>query len=300
MQINITKLSWKLLFRYCLVSVVIIVLGVLFCILVALLCAYFIYRVFFAHVPHWQQDDFYIESIPGLRYGPPDKDGEDTLIHFSISPDRYLGWTKVMEEATRGTVCRNKTLSRILPNVTAYLKPSNNSVECDFEKPPKPGKVCIQDISKWFPCVKENYFGYHKATPCVFLRFNKIANWTPQFYSNVTELPPDMPETLKLVISRQYKIYRSLMKTIWVSCSGETPMDVEHIGPVHYIPWQGFPGYFFPYNNTPNYLSPMVAVSFERPMVGVAISVECRLWAPNIEYDQEKGVGFVKFQLMID
>jgi sodium/potassium-transporting ATPase subunit beta len=55
------------------------------------------------------------------------------------------------------------------------------------------------------------------------------------------------------------------MKTIWLSCEGETAADVENVGPIQYLPRPGFPGYYFPYNNTENYMSPIVAVRFERP-----------------------------------
>jgi hypothetical protein len=37
-----------------------------------------------------------------------------------------------------------------------------------------------------------------------------------------------------------------------------------------------------------------------RMTVGVLINIECRVWAPNIEYDREKGKGFVHFELLID
>jgi sodium/potassium-transporting ATPase subunit beta len=55
------------------------------------------------------------------------------------------------------------------------------------------------------------------------------------------------------------------MKTVWLSCEGETPADVENVGPIQYFPQPGFPGYYFPYNKTENYVSPMVAIYFERP-----------------------------------
>lgn len=53
-------------------------------------------------------------------------------------------------------------------------------------------------------------------------------------------------------------------KQIWISCQGEHPVDREILGPVSYIKY-GFPGYFYPYINTPGYLSPLVAVKFDRP-----------------------------------
>lgn len=53
-------------------------------------------------------------------------------------------------------------------------------------------------------------------------------------------------------------------KQIWVSCKGETPFDNEAIGPIQY-PQRGFPSYFYPFRNTVDYLSPLVAIRFERP-----------------------------------
>lgn len=51
-----------------------------------------------------------------------------------------------------------------------------------------------------------------------------------------------------------------------MSCEGENPADLENIGPVKYFPRRGFPGYYFPYQNSEGYLSPLVAVHFERPV----------------------------------
>lgn len=60
--------------------------------------------------------------------------------------------------------------------------------------------------------------------------------------------------------------YALQLNTIWVSCEGENPSDVENVGPIKYIPsTRGFPGYFYPYDNTEGYLSPLLAVHFERP-----------------------------------
>lgn len=52
---------------------------------------------------------------------------------------------------------------------------------------------------------------------------------------------------------------------VWVSCEGENVADIEHIGPIRYIPQKGFPSQYFPYKNQEGYLSPLVAVHFEKP-----------------------------------
>jgi len=58
-----------------------------------------------------------------------------------------------------------------------------------------------------------------------------------------------------------------------VSCEGETASDVELIGPISYWPIPGFPGYFFPFENSEGYLSPLVAIHFKRPASKCLVSV---------------------------
>jgi len=72
-------------------------------------------------------------------------------------------------------------------------------------------------------------------------------------------MPADLQEHI-----RQEELANRL-DTVWVSCAGENPADVENMGAIQYIPRRGFPGYYFPFKNTPGYLSPLVAVFFEKP-----------------------------------
>ena len=72
-------------------------------------------------------------------------------------------------------------------------------------------------------------------------------------------MPADLQEHIK------QEEHANRLDTVWVSCSGENPADVENMGAIQYIPRRGFPGYYFPFTNTPGYLSPLVAVFFERP-----------------------------------
>lgn len=87
--------------------------------------------------------------------------------------------------------------------ITAYKRDGKkagagqNIHNCDFKLPTPAGKVCDVDISSWGPCVEENHFAYHKSTPCIFLKLNKIYGWRPKFYNSSDHLPPSMPEDLK-------------------------------------------------------------------------------------------------------
>lgn len=116
------------------------------------------------------------------------------------------------------------------------------------------------------------------------------------------------------------------LNTVWVSCEGENPADIENVGPIEYYPRQGFPGYYYPYENSEGYLSPLVAIHFKSPMRkftspfaqllgasytyiyilhsflagGIIINVECKAWAYNIKHDRKERTGSVHFELMID
>lgn len=68
-----------------------------------------------------------------------------------------------------------------------------------------------------------------------------------------------------------------------MSCEGENPADVENIGPIEYYPRQGFPGYYYPYENSEGYLSPLVAVHFTRPVREYIVRVITRIVLFNLQ-----------------
>ncbi|XP_069690315.1 sodium/potassium-transporting ATPase subunit beta-2-like [Periplaneta americana] len=266
-------------------KVVLAAIGTLFCVAMLLLCAWLL---LFPTLPEWQRDDFTIESVPGLRYRPkpPDSLAKGTLITFNS--ERYEKWTSIIDDF----IGQYKTFH-------ASPQESENTIECDYDIDPG-DKSCRVDPSNWYPCVSDYHYGYTRAAPCVFLKLNKIHNWVPEYYNDSNSLPHDMPLDLKQHITEMSMRNPNNLKSLWVSCEGENPADVEFVGPIQYIPRREFPGYFFPYTDKKGYQSPLIAVWFERPTLGVLINIECRLWAPNIEYDREKGRGFVHFELMID
>ncbi|KOB73525.1 putative sodium/potassium-dependent atpase beta-2 subunit [Operophtera brumata] len=58
---------------------------------------------------------------------------------------------------------------------------------------------------------------------------------------------------------------RNERRKVWVSCKGERPADNEALGPLNYYPYPGLKETYFPYDNTPGYLSPLVAVQLANP-----------------------------------
>lgn len=244
-------------------------------------------------IPRWQLTGSLIGTNPGLGFRPmpPSYNVESTLIWYRGSdPENYKMWRDSLVEF-----------------LEVYRKPGltpgrgQNIYNCDYDRPPGKGQVCDVDVKNWGPCTQENNFNYHKSGPCIFLKLNKIYGWIPQFYNDTRNLPPDMPKDLKTHIDAMGRNSSLRLNTIWVSCEGENPADAENVGPIKYIPsHRGFPGYFYPYENTEGYLSPLMAIHFERPKTGVLIQVECKAWAKNIKFDRKDRLGSVHFELMID
>ncbi|XP_045470069.1 sodium/potassium-transporting ATPase subunit beta-2-like [Harmonia axyridis] len=225
-------------------------------------------------------------TTPKLGFIPMPENNESTLI-----------WV----QGTNRTNTKNWS-SRIQSSLETYYyeKKYVSRKSCSYIDPPKSGEVCNIDIREWGPCNQERYYNYHMNAPCIFLKLNKIQGWVPEYYNDTNNLPEDMPQQLKDLI--KYNITRPEERNnIWISCTGETSADMEYLGPIKYYPsHQGFPGYYFPYTNSKDYFSPLIAVHFKRPASGVVLNIECRAWAKNIKYNKDDKSGFVHFELYIE
>lgn len=146
-------------------------------------------------------------------------------------------------------------------------------------------------------CAVVENAGFDKATPCLFLKLNKIYGVENDHYNskNDPDIPDDFPEGLADHIDAQED-----KEQVWVNCKGEYPADQEALGePVYYPASRGFPGYFFPYSKQENYQSPIVAVQFPNAKVNQLLHVECRVWAKNIKYNKRDRIGINHFELHI-
>ena len=61
---------------------------------------------------------------------------------------------------------------------------------------------------------------------------------------------------------------------VWLWCSGVTSADQENLGSIHYVPWQGFPGFYYPFLNQRHYVSPLVFIQFRSITPGTVIQIE--------------------------
>ncbi|XP_075213509.1 sodium/potassium-transporting ATPase subunit nervana 3 [Lycorma delicatula] len=240
-------------------------------------------------VPKWQLDSSLIGNNPGLGFRPmpPESHVDSTLIWFKKTHGNSDLWTDKLD-------------SFLEPYRSPNPEYEKNTFVCDYDIPPPEGKVCKVDISKWSPCTQSEKYSYPNGHPCIFLKLNKIYGWKPQCYNDTENLPEKMPQELKNHILSEKTLNPKVLNTVWVSCEGENPADVENIGSIQYIPRRGFPAYYFPYTNIEGYLSPIIAIWFEKPTSGVLINIECKAWAHNIVHDRTERRGSVHFELMVD
>lgn len=243
--------------------------------------------------PTYILDSSIIGTNPGMGFRPMPKLAEE-------------GTSVVWYQATNST-----NVQIWVDTINEFLGPylnepgHSNRVICNYDKPaPGPGKVCNVDVlgAHWGPCTKNTNYGYTASSPCVFLKLNRIFGWKPEVYDDPNNLPEDMPTDLVNRIKLAAK--KGEMNTVWVSCAPEGPADNETMGPIEYYPRQGFPGFYYPYENQDGYLSPLVAVQFRRPPIAKLVNVECRAWAKNIVYQKQTGakdrMGSVHFEILVD
>lgn len=146
-----------------------------------------------------------------------------------------------------------------LPNDTS------NRVACDFNDVAGPGKFCMINLQHWpAACTEKTGYGLANGSVCVFLNLNPETDWLPDYFENVHKLPKEMPTELRGHIESQHS---SKLRQVWVSCVGKTPEDQKNMGKFHFVPWHGFPHFFYPARkNTKGYSKPLVAVHFESPI----------------------------------
>ncbi|XP_032668439.1 sodium/potassium-transporting ATPase subunit beta-2-like [Odontomachus brunneus] len=241
--------------------------------------------------PKWTLKDSLIGTNPGLGFRPIAENADErSLIWYKASnATEVQKWTQLLD-------------TFLEQYIDPSLLPDGGRTQqiCNYTMPAKNGNVCAVDVNNWGPCSPSQQYGFNNSAPCIFIKLNKIYGWIPEYYNDTENLPSEMPDSLVDYIKT---VNTSWLNTVWVSCKGENPHDNENIGKLNYYPrGHGFPGFYYPYENLPGYLSPVVAVHFLRPTRNLIINVECRAWAKNIQYSSYRSEkkGAVHFELMVD
>ncbi|XP_055382105.1 sodium/potassium-transporting ATPase subunit beta-1 [Condylostylus longicornis] len=277
-----TASSWaKILIFY---AIFYAVLAALFAI-----CLQILFKTISDHEPKYKLGDSLIGENPGMGYRPLSEETErGSIIKLNIqNPKESEYWIELLDDFLEQY--KNKTH---LPNGGL------NQQHCDFNTKVAEGKSCSVDIDNFGPCSPKQHYGYKNQKPCVFLKLNKIYGWEPSYY-DAADLPSEMSKDLAEHIK---SLPLSQQKQIWISCKGQHSVDNELIKNISYYPTRGFPSFYYPYKNVPDYLSPLVAIQIEPATYNQLISIECRAWARNIIYSGSirDRMGSVTFQINID
>ncbi|EZA51909.1 Sodium/potassium-transporting ATPase subunit beta-1 [Ooceraea biroi] len=147
-------------------------------------------------------------------------------------------------------------------------------------------KPCFFDIESLGVCGKPPYGYTYPTQPCVLIKFNKRFDWVPVHYNKSSQLPENMPHTLQESVRSSNKLQ------IWLWCDGANNIDKEHVGEIEYLPNPGFPVHYFPFAGQTDYLAPMVALRFKNVTPFRLLTVECSLWALNINENARNALDF--------
>lgn len=130
----------------------------------------------------------WISSGLGFRPHPPADNVESTLIWYNgTKQEDFQHWQTALDDFLHDY----KQLGTVAGR-------GSNLQECDYKQYPERGRVCPVRIEKFgSECTLENHYGYHKTSPCIFLKLNKIYDWEPYYYEDPSELPEKMPKQLK-------------------------------------------------------------------------------------------------------
>lgn len=190
--------------------------------------------------------------------------------------------------------------------------PLNGSVKMnqDYSKA-SPPPVCKFDIDNLGPC-KQAPYGYDKGQPCVLVKVNRIINWFPVGYTDISKAvgngdsnaPP-----LKDVLMARNRPYDP--KRMYISCYDATSGNKTNLNTaagvsantVYYPEDNGMPFTYYPYyglNMQPDYRSPLVAVQFMNVKRNVEVRVRCKAYALNIVDSKRMSSGYFTFTLQVN
>jgi len=149
------------------------------------------------------------------------------------------------------------------------------------------------DVNSLGPCGSGNY-GYDTSSPCVWIRLNKVIDWTPVGYFAPTEAQGFTAASLN---SRMEK------DAVYVRCeSKEVESDTRDVASFEYFGGTdgNLESKYYPFTGKkaqPNYEQPIVAVKINGLKPGVNTRIYCRAFAKNIPIDDRDNLGSITFEV---
>lgn len=158
-------------------------------------------------------------------------------------------------------------------------------VDCSKTEPKD--KHCLFTKDMLGPC-GQNGYGYYENKPCIFLKLNKMRRWLPwaeQAKNPATVSPKDEDyHDVQAKAESDYDKYKNT--ALLARCGGATSFGCDHIGEVEIKP-TGIFYYFFPYDGSKDYLSPLIGVKFTNIIKGMTIAVNCSVFGTSISQEYQ-------------
>jgi len=137
-------------------------------------------------------------------------------------------------------------------------------------------------------------YGYDSNSPCVWIRLNKVIDWTPVGYFAPTEnqgftsasLNSRMEKDAVYIRCESKEVDSTEKNTVNFSYSGGTDGNLES----KFYPFEGKKA-------QPKYQQPIVAVKVGDLKPGVNTRIYCRAFAKNIPIDDRDNLGSITFEI---
>jgi len=162
-------------------------------------------------------------------------------------------------------------------------------------------KRCMFKLTELKEC-KGPHYGFLKKSnepfvnPCLFLKLNRIYNWSPEPITKEDKAWKDMPADLQTKATTE-------PDHVWVECHGIKPADKEALkGKIEYFPGQGISFNYFPYMGKHQaYHAPLVAIKItpDEKFLGRLVHVECKAWFKGVEHNSKDKMGLTTFEVLM-
>ncbi|KAK9753006.1 Sodium / potassium ATPase beta chain [Popillia japonica] len=204
--------------------------------------------------PLFCKTDLLSTSTPALGIFPRLQQQVTSLIwytrkkHHGIFPRLQQQVTSLIWYTRKKHHKESVTPETYIKIIDEFLKPYDNLspsiyVDCKVTKP-KSNQYCMFSRTDLGPCGKDGY-GYKIDKPCIYLKLNKLRYWRPEYKSDETKPKKGINST------------------------GRQTTDINSSrGPF-------FKDYFFPFDGSRWYRSPLIGIQFENLNRGFVIGVKC-------------------------
>jgi len=252
--------------------------------------------------PRWVLKESIIGDNPGvgLRPNTSDQRVDSSLYLFNLQDTK----TEPTNEWGEGDL--NADFARRMDLFMKKYDDASDLEDCSGAFDEKNRKNCVFEKANLGPCAEYPYgmlVDNGEIKPCFYLKLNRIFGFDPQ------PIPADDVDSVEI-----YEKMPDHLKTrvkdgqgddeVYINCEGRFPADSEgddlqSLDLQYYPETQAISRKYFPYLNSKNYHSPMVAVKINNPPKGRLLHLECKAWYKDVKHNRKDKLGLTQFEVMV-